>query len=99
MSAVKGKGRASQLDLHELSQVPLMWALWIPAYGVFLDRYAKNTQDLRKEYRVDNVINWRGGAVTEEEVQWQKMTPDIMVLYITPDLDHVPLQKIVNRFV
>jgi hypothetical protein len=51
------------------------------------------------EYRVDNVINWRGGAFTEEEMQWQKMTPDIMVLNTTPDLDHVPLQKIVNRFV
>jgi hypothetical protein len=68
--------------------VQLLWALWIPAYGVFLDRYAKSAQGLRKEYRVDNVINWRGGAVTEEEKQWQKMTLDIMVIYTTPDVDY-----------
>jgi hypothetical protein len=37
---------------------------------------------------VDNVINWRGGAVTEEEKQWQKMTLDIMVIYTTPDVDY-----------
>jgi hypothetical protein len=50
--------------------VQLLWVLWIPAYGVFLDRYAKSAKGLRKEYRVDYIINWRGGAVTEKEKKW-----------------------------